>query len=212
GLHDLRTPRTELVRDCRIPLPGGDEGRGRPSAPRDRRAAEVVPTADFPPGGPRMRVLRRHRGAAGPTRGARRGSAGPRQVGAPATDERARLWRAGPEERGPRRDPVRPDRPAVRDGGPRPRDEADEAHGAVKELGHRDGCATRRRVTRMLPRSRTPASKTIILYELNPHRGRDSERTLVLSSDDTARVRDRVDRDTVGGRCVVESLEPRRVP
>ncbi len=84
--------------------------------------------------------------------------AGPRQAGPPAADERARLWGARPQERGSGRDPVRPDHPTVRDGGPRPRDEADEAHGAVRELGHRDGCATRRRVTRMLPRSRTPAS------------------------------------------------------
>src|SRR5437660_944755 len=47
-------------------------------------------------------------------------------------DERARVRSARPEERGPGRPLVRPDRSALRNGRYGPRDEADETHGALK--------------------------------------------------------------------------------
>src|SRR5437016_8924965 len=132
GVHDLGPSGAEPLRARRVAVPRGCQGRGGSGAPRGRSPAEIVPPSDFPAGDSRMRVLRRGRRTAGGQRGTGGGASGPRETGPSAADERARVRSARPEERGPGRPLVRPDRSALRNGRYGPRDEADETHGALK--------------------------------------------------------------------------------
>src|SRR6266550_4286729 len=132
GVHDLGPPGAEPLRARRVAVPRGREGRGGSGAPRGGSPPEIVPPSDLPAGDPRMRILRRGRRAAGAEGGTGGGASRPGETGPSAADERARVRSAGSEERGPGRHLVRPDHPALWNGRYGPRDEADEAHGALK--------------------------------------------------------------------------------
>src|SRR2546426_353398 len=159
GLQHLRASGPEPVRTRRGPLSGGDGGRVGSSAPRGRRPPEAVSAPHLLERTARMRIRGGGRRAARPARGTRRGPPGPGQARSAAANERARVRDPRAAQRNPGRDSVRPDRQAVRDGGARPGDETDEAHGAVKgSWAMGVDAQPRRGVPGPLPRPRPPAS------------------------------------------------------